>query len=364
MNRKIEIIDVLRGLAALVVVFLHAREIAWVGIRASWQANGLTLNPSVILGYVTAPVVWGSIGVPIFFVLSGYCIHRSHALRLQADPQYDIDRRDYLRRRFFRIYPILLAALVLTYLLDAATRHYAPDHPKLGLDDPFTFLVNLSALQGILAPTFGSNGPLWTLSIEIQLYVFYLLLFPFRKRYGIPATALVALVITFVSANLSKTGPTDYFAPYLISWCIGAYLAEPGALAKWTVHFRNRLKLSSVVLIGLGCAVFSRSSYTAFILWSLGFGLCLPVLLSKEWKDTVLLKALSGIGNFSYSLYIVHVPVIVFLSAYFFAGNKPESVIFSIFCVLASIVASYLFYLAVERPAIVFLKRRSTRALA
>ena len=364
MNRKIEIIDVLRGLAALMVVFLHAREIAWVGIKASWQANGLTLDPSVILGYATAPVLWGSIGVPIFFVLSGYCIHRSHALRLQANPLYDIDSTDYLKRRFFRIYPILVAALVLTYLLDMASQYYAPDHPKLGQHDPWTFFVNLAALEGILATTYGSNGPLWTLSIEIQLYLFYLLLFPFRKRYGINATAFLAIVITFVSANLSRTGPTDYFAPYLICWCIGAYMAEPGALATWTRLFRNRLKISSLVLIALGCAVFSRSSYTSFMLWSAGFGLCLPVLLSRDWKATMPMKALSAIGNFSYSLYIIHVPVIVFLSAYFFMGSKPDSVMFSVLFVLLAIAASYLFYLAVERPAVGFLKRRSTRALA
>lgn len=364
MEKKIEIIDVLRGFAALTVAFLHAREIAWSGIKASWLANGLTFNPIVILGYITAPVVWGSIGVPIFFVLSGYCIHRSHALRLQKNPNYKIDSKDYLKRRFFRIYPILIAALIFTYLIDLATHHYAPENPRLGTHDAWTFLVNVMALQGVAGNTFGSNGALWTLSIEIQLYVFYLLLFPFRRRYGIGATIILASAITFISSIFAGLNKTSYFAPYLISWCIGAYIAEPRSAVYPARYSQGRLILVSFFLIGMGCVSYFKFSHVAFISWSLGFGVILPVLLSKNWEEINLARMLSVIGNFSYSLYIIHVPVLIFLSSYFFRGEKPDSILYSFLFLLVTVVAGYLFYLAVERPAIGFLKKLSKRSHA
>lgn len=364
MEKKIEIIDVLRGFAALVVTFLHAREVAWSGIKAAWTANGLTLDPLVLMGYMTAPVVWGSIGVPIFFVLSGYCIHRSHALRFKNDPFYRIDPKDYLKKRFFRIYPILIAALVFTYFIDLASYHFAPGNPRLGEHDTWTFLANFFALQGVLSNAFGSNGPLWTLSIEIQLYVFYLLLFPFRKRYGIGATVILVLAITFISAAIANPEKTTYFAPYLISWCIGAYVAEFRPPSGWMRHFRARLVFLSFFFLGLGCVSYFKISYIAFILWSLGFGILLPVLLSEHWKSNILARTLSGVGNFSYSLYIIHVPVIVFLSSYFFSGEKSDSILLTISFFLIAIMAGYLFYLAVERPAISFLRKLSTRSFA
>lgn len=359
MEKKIEIIDVLRGFAALTVAFLHAREIAWSGIKASWLANGLTFNPVVLLGYMTTPIVWGSIGVPIFFVLSGYCIHRSHALRLQKNPTYKIDSKDYLKRRFFRIYPILIAALIFTYLIDLASHHYAPENPRLGMHDAWTFFVNVAALQGVAGNTFGSNGALWTLSIEIQLYVFYLLLFPFRRRYGIGATVVLASAITFISSILADPQKTSYFAPYLISWCIGAYIAEPRSAIDLKRYSQRRSILASFFLIGMGCVIYFKSSHVAFILWSLGFGVILPVLLSKNWEKRILARMLAVIGNFSYSLYIIHVPVLVFLSSYFFKGEKPDSILYSFLFLLVTVVAGYLFYLAAERPAIEFLKRLS-----
>src|ERR1700722_14192525 len=83
MRSNLSDIDVFRGIAALIVAAMHTREITWVGMREFWHPAQTA--PNVILGYVTFPMVWGSIGVPIFFVLSGYCIHRSQAFTRMRD---------------------------------------------------------------------------------------------------------------------------------------------------------------------------------------------------------------------------------------------------------------------------------------
>src|SRR4051812_1456967 len=111
---KEHVIDAMRGFAALLVAYFHCRQVAWVGMQAFHQSVGHAFSPSAIAAYLTFPIAWGSAGVPIFFVISGYCIHRGGALRLASNPAYRLDAANFWARRFTRIYPVLLAALLLT----------------------------------------------------------------------------------------------------------------------------------------------------------------------------------------------------------------------------------------------------------
>ncbi len=91
-NRNVE---AMRGVAAMIVAYFHGRVIAWVGIHQFASTHGLTWSLDSVLAYVTIPMVWGSIGVPVFFVISGYCIHRNHAAKHARDPHYRLDARDF-----------------------------------------------------------------------------------------------------------------------------------------------------------------------------------------------------------------------------------------------------------------------------
>src|SRR5882724_1689461 len=187
-------IDVFRGLAAFAVLVLHAREAGWIGMHAYWTAHHLS-GPLTFLAYATFPATWGSIGVPIFFVLSGYCIHRSYALSCVRVPSTRFAVGEFYLRRFLRIYPVLIGALFLTATCDYLTRLFAPGSDKLGDNSITSIFVNLFALQGIAGTSYGSNGALWTLSIEIQFYALYPMLLLATRRFGRGAiTGVLALL--------------------------------------------------------------------------------------------------------------------------------------------------------------------------
>ena len=76
----------MRGFAALFVAYFHCRQIVWVGMRDFHHAYVNALSPGTLAGYLTLPFAWGPAGVSIFFVISGYCIHRNGAYKLAADP--------------------------------------------------------------------------------------------------------------------------------------------------------------------------------------------------------------------------------------------------------------------------------------
>jgi len=86
---RISSLDALRGLAALMVLVYHARGMFWVGFTQIYREHGLRPGFNAYLDYLFMPFSYGSLGVTLFFVLSGYCIHRRGA-RMPTIPRRTI----------------------------------------------------------------------------------------------------------------------------------------------------------------------------------------------------------------------------------------------------------------------------------
>ena len=369
-------IDAMRGMAALLVAYFHCRQVAWVGLHRFHQAMGFSLEPSVLLGYLTMPIAWGSAGVSIFFVISGYCIHRNPAARLAADPSYRLDAPIFWARRFARIYPVLFAALLLTLAFDSISLSLPPVNHKILSIGPKAFLISLFSLQGLLAHPYGSNGALWTLSIEVQFYVVYPLLFAARRRFGMPAVMAAIAAINVISGYLLEPVWIYFFTSYWFSWTLGAYLAERrAATADLALTRRQTLlwRFAAAALAILGCAVFNYSvyigQYIAFQLWALGFACLMRTTLKPEGAPLVhsslLMRALARCGLFSYSLYVIHLPIFICLQSIFFRSALQLSILPTFAFMPVAIGAACLFYLCIERPAMRWssnIRRRKSNA--
>jgi len=362
-------IDVMRGIAALVVAAMHTREITWVGMRVFWQQHGADLAPDVAVGYATFPLVWGAIGVPIFFVLSGYCIHRTQAFARAHGGAFQLSSANFLVRRFFRIYPVLFGALLLTLLCDSLSRRYVPNSYKLGDTGTISFLVNLFSLQGVAGRTYGSNLPLWTLAIEVQFYVLYPLLLVLISRLG-SVTSLGILVIgNIVSYFVAQRHGYELFSSYYVSWYLGVLVAESEAAGLLSARlsspgFRAALYGCSVVLLSVGCATMFVSPYLAFQVWAVAFSVFLFVVLkrSQGWR-ALPLRVFQWFGTFSFSIYIIHLPVIVLIHSIFF-NSVHQSGIAPFFGTLVAVVGcAYVFSLVFERPALALSQKFKGRRL-
>lgn len=352
-DRKEHVIDAMRGFAALLVAYFHCRQVVWVGMQSFHRAYGHALDPSVIVGYLTFPFAWGSAGVPIFFVISGYCIHRNAALKLAADPGYRLDVPNFWARRFARIYPVLLAALLLTLALDAISLQIQPVSHKIRDIGVAAFLVNLFSLQGVAGYTYGSNGALWTLSLEVQFYAIYPLLFAVRRRVGMPAVVAAVALVNVVSAWLLERHDLQFFTSYWLSWTIGAWIADVraqpvrGAAAVPSRGWYG----AAALLLAAGCGAFHFGQYGAFQLWAAGFACFLYRALACPPRPTLPLRVLGWFGDFSYSLYLIHLPLFVCLGSVLFRSQLQLSIWPSFGFIAVAIPVAYLFYLLFERPA-------------
>ncbi|WP_144143474.1 acyltransferase family protein [Paraburkholderia sp. BCC1884] len=351
---KEHVIDAMRGFAALLVAYFHCRQVEWVGMQAFHQSVGHSFSLSAIAAYLTFPIAWGSAGVPIFFVISGYCIHRGGALRLAGNPAYRLDAGNFWVRRFARIYPVLLAALVLTFALDWFSLQLPPVNHKIREIGLQSFLVNLFSLQGVAGKTFGSNGALWTLSLEVQFYAIYPLLFALRRRIGMTNVLAAVAVINVVSALVLERHDIQFFTSYWFSWTLGAWIAD--ARVRSTPQTRSPVWLYGLAaaFIALGCVAFHFGQYGAFQFWAIGFALYLYKALDRRQavqRATFGTRLLSRFGDFSFSLYLIHLPIFVLLSSLLFRSALQMSIWPSFAYMFVAVPVAYVFYRLVELPA-------------
>jgi peptidoglycan/LPS O-acetylase OafA/YrhL len=341
-----------RGFAALLVAYFHCRQITWIGIQ-QFHKTAAGFNLDTLFSYLTFPVAWGSAGVPIFFVISGYCIHRGTARKLINNPAAPFNTSNFLMRRFARIYPVLLAALVLTYVLDSWSRGYSPVSPKIGTLDLHLFIVNLLSLQGVAGKTFGSNGALWTLSLEVQFYLVYPLLIALRRRIGMTAVLVSVGIVNVASAFVFEGHEIILFASYWFSWTLGAWIAEAKAAPDAVKLPKGSWKLlgAAVVAALSGCAAFQVAQYLAFQLWAVAFALYLYQVLDKPMRNSLPARGFSWLGEFSFSLYIVHIPILIFLESLVYRSELQTAIWPSFLFMIVPVAVGIVFYRLVERPA-------------
>ena len=356
-------IDVFRGVAALVVAAMHTREVTWIGIREFWALHGTQLTPGTVLGYITFPLIWGSIGVPVFFVLSGYCIHRGQAFARTRSGDFQLPSGNFLLRRFFRIYPVIAGALILTMLCDWASRQYFPNSFKLGDAGLGSFLINLLSLQGVAGPPYGSNGPLWTLSVEVHFYALYPLLLVLMARLGNVTTFLLLSVLNVASFFMLEARGFQVFSSFYISWYLGALVAEGEATRLYSeplasTRIRVAVYLLALAGLSLGCLLFFRNQYLAFQIWAFAFAAFLFAVLrrppvSQGWAG----RFFRWLGTFSFSLYVIHLPVVVLIHSMMFHSVRQTSIVTFYVTLAAVIGCAYVFSLLVERPALALSQR-------
>jgi len=304
-------IDQLRGFAALAVVLCHVKG----------SAEGVVADPSQqSLSWLSGLMGWGYLGVPLFLVISGLCIHLPAASALAAGRAARPDWRRFFQRRFWRLYPAYLAVLVFAAGLAFATR--------AGLPAGWHGLVAEAALVHTLHPaTFeGVNPPDWTLALETQLYLAYpIVFFLFARLGGWRGAGVVAATMLFrASLNFDWTPaalasvPWEIFLARWLEWSLGALLAL------WAVDLVAMPRLArapATAAAMLAVAVLAewqmwRPGWYTFKepLYGVAFALVVLVVLDRERArpaavSSAIGRRLADVGVYSYSLYLVHRPI-------------------------------------------------------
>ena len=298
-------LDVLRLVAASLVVLDHFGSYGWHTVSATGAQGDLAFP------FLTGMTNVGSVGVEIFFLLSGFVIAAS--AQGTAPVQFALSRG-------IRVFP----ALWLCGLIALAAR--------AGAGEPLGQLVNFFARSAVLSPAGPYiDGVVWTLVVEA---VFYLLVFTVLVRDGFDRIALVAKVLGVASAAFVVVmaaavifSPVHPAAATLAALCdrfpfkvlllrhgvffaLGILLWSGFETGFTRVTLRWMTGLAAICTIELGINRGSAAeAFVTILLWWIGLA---ALVASVVWGETLsrLLgfwrKPIQDLGRLSYPLYLNH----------------------------------------------------------
>lgn len=307
-------LDGIRGIAILWVFLFHSLGESYGWNHFPWRGwlRSFDEPRSLVLLF---PLSLGGLGVAIFFAVSGFCIHLSHVRNREKGWKY------FFHRRFFRINPAYLAAILIFFFL-------WPWH-NYSLYSPTSFKSIIAHLFGVhnlyIHTKFDINPSMWSIGTELQLYAVYPLLLIIMSKfgwgYGLIAMFVFELFIKAIGSGITEDRQSlQMFAlsnspfAFWFSWAIGAYVAQNTIIErresfKW-VDFRV------LVLLNFPAVLYKPLAFASFPLIAFATAVAIDRYIAKRWHSINLpfgrtvWNHLTLLGIISYSVYLVHQPIL------------------------------------------------------
>jgi peptidoglycan/LPS O-acetylase OafA/YrhL len=359
----------LRFFAASMILMLHVNQ----------------LFGSNIQGYFNDIALWQ--GVSFFFVLSGFILSYVY-------PQITTSRQsnDFLLARFARVWPTHFAAFILTLLL-------VPDVLKISNLLPVT-LANLSMVHvWIFNPSISQsfNSVSWTISIEWFFYLAFPFLIKdfdqrFKFRWLLAIACSLPMIFLCMVPHLIGASPSliptalylgenplcrlsEFTLGIITCWIFRKY--QSPMLSMWSEAQATFCEIIALGLIGLAVSLSilwpaqNLSSQMLVIrAWAIDFGgapayAFLIFLVATERGHIAQFlkrKSLVGLGEISFSLYMIHLSLLYALTKYQGSFSNLPGWLLPTIGVLACLILSHLNFTFIETPArkaILNLARRS-----
>ena len=335
-KKHFEILDGLRGIAALAIVIFHFME--WV----------LPDSSKNFIGH-------GFLAVDFFFCLSGFVIGYAYDDRIRK-----MGAGEFFKSRLIRLHPLVILGSVLGllgFLLDPFAAPFAYDTGKLVLLFVCSlFLIPVPLMEERFFNLFAFNAPAWSLFWEYVANIFYAFVLYKAGRRSLAALTILAAagicLVSYQAGNLLGGWSKDNFlhggVRVAYSFLAGLFLYR----SNWII--KNRLGFTGLAIL-LCLAFIMPSSDWNWLTEALVVLFYFPLLVSLGAGSSLssqLKKVCRFSGNISYPLYMTHYAAIWVFGSYF-TSKKPaagELTYIIILGVIFLVVIAYLVMVFYDRP--------------
>lgn len=356
---RLAFLEGMRGVLALYVAVGHV----FTMVDPSITTGARSTAPAWIRT-VAGPFLYGHVAVALFIVISGFSLQLG---LLQGGGSGQVRTTGgFFRRRALRILPAYYAALAVSIVVAAniTSRFPYPPFSTYLPVDAATVGSHLLLIQNLSRDwMYKINGVLWTIAIEVQLYLFFPWLVRFQALRGRGALLFVG---GMVGLGLNVLFPTSFRLWFAFLFAVGIAAAH----LVYRPPARGRIEgwIARLGWLGLFLGFFAIGTTRDHAASDVPFGIALACLCALGtvggggWAIRLLgAKPITILGGFSYSLYLIHHPVeqvVYALRPSWVDGPGPLFAWLTFVGLPCMVAAGWAFSIVFERP---FLRRRISR---
>ena len=341
-------LDHLRFYAAIMVVFRHFFDL-----------NAIPLDKNPIYDFIWTWIKAGATGVSLFLVISGFIF-----TVLCNAGQKNIIYSRFIKNRVIRIFPLLTVVyfIIISMNLDHATP-----------DDIFRLiLLQLNTGGGSWGMDKFTIYPIWTIAVEFQFYLLFPFIIFFINKSGLRYVAWLMLALLSIRIMMISKGGVDPTGDILYRTLFGRldqFLMGILAGAAYVNGIFDNLKKNKLlnfflILFTITCLTYYFSirldykllmNYFGFIFEAVMWSILLISYLGIIGENTGKCSSIfSNLGKISFSIYLLHVPVILTIKKIMTETGYSDFVSSVLFLPLVGIPATLLIasitYAAFEKP--------------
>jgi peptidoglycan/LPS O-acetylase OafA/YrhL len=248
----------------------------------------------------------GFYGVPVFYAISGFVFSYVYLSKKQ-----DTTAKVFFINRFARLYPLHFATLILVSFLQYISLFNFDLFQLKMINDLYHFILQIFFISAWgLQDGHSFNGPIWSVSIEIGIYIIFFLLI--KKIKFFKSFFIIAIIVLLTLIDKLKIGSSGVLfldcARLFFSGILVYYLCDNNKINKFI------LNLISILLVVLSFV----NNFKIFLFCPAL--LMFVVTIEPLIKTNTIKSFFKSFGNLTYSLYLIHVPVqitIILLFSFF-----------------------------------------------
>lgn len=352
---RLRSIDGMRGLAALAVVLFHLH----LKMKEELQA--------ILPDFISVMMSYGYLGVPVFFVISGFVISLSvndRKVTLRYAGNFALRRSIRLDITYWASIGFILLFVVL-------------NNQFLGGDEPLPstgdVLLHMFYLQGLFAVDPVISVVFWTLCLEVQLYLFFLLSVWLSQTLGkrlksdvynlfLSGVILLGIYSLSLDQQLTSLSLPGLFLPYWHYFLIGVLISNIVRGKRAAVPILLGWMAVEVGFLMLG----DIKSYSVA---GVVFGMFIFILVRWYNLDTFLSgRIFQYLGSISYTLYLVHPDIgwkLIAVGQRAFGSDMSSTATLFVFlsALLLSVLVAHLFHIVFEKPSLWLCKQLKSMSL-